>query len=145
LVRVQPGVPLNIVLQENLLFQNINKYILLDKSERQIHIDLKSVCVEIGTNSQQCRALLAYFLGTNIPRGMMIHLCHACANANCSNPKHLYWGTAKENQQDCGFQELGVKATKGKTWNHSEETKEKMRKVKIGKPSNNVKGINKST
>ena len=29
-----------------------------------------------------------------------IDLCHACHNDKCSNPKHLYWGTRKENVQD---------------------------------------------
>jgi hypothetical protein len=24
-------------------------------------------------------------------------LCHACNNAKCSNPRHLYWGTDREN------------------------------------------------
>jgi hypothetical protein len=31
---------------------------------------------------------------------MKIHLCHACNDHSCSNPKHLYWGTAKENFED---------------------------------------------
>lgn len=24
-------------------------------------------------------------------------LCHACGNGKCSEPKHLYWGTDREN------------------------------------------------
>lgn len=27
-------------------------------------------------------------------------MCHACHNCKCENPKHLYWGTDKENCQD---------------------------------------------
>ena len=27
-------------------------------------------------------------------------MCHACNNGKCSNPKHLYWGTASENRMD---------------------------------------------
>ena len=43
---------------------------------------------------------MAHLLDTTIPSGHMIHVCHACNNEKCSNPKHLYWGTAKENRQD---------------------------------------------
>ena len=39
-------------------------------------------------------------MDTSIPSGHKVHVCHACNNANCSNPKHLYWGTAKENRND---------------------------------------------
>jgi len=29
-----------------------------------------------------------------------LYVCHACGNASCCNPNHLYLGTAKENQND---------------------------------------------
>ena len=78
----------------------------LSLEERQSHIDLKSKCVEIGgQDSRHYRGLLAWYLGTTIPSGMLIVLCHACNNHSCSNPNHLYWGTAKENTADafaCG-------------------------------------------
>ena len=40
------------------------------------------------------------FAGTTIPSGKKIHVCHACNNAACSNPNHIYWGTASENAID---------------------------------------------
>jgi len=124
------------------MFRNIDEYILSSKNERQLHLHLEESCIELGTNSQQCRALLAHYLNTTVPKGMKIHLCHACHNGKCSNPRHLYWGTCKENQLDCDFQAKGVKATKGKNWKHSQETKERMSLAKLGKPSNNRLGVN---
>lgn len=35
-------------------------------------------------------------MGTTIPSGRIL-LCHSCNNAKCSNPRHLYWGTDREN------------------------------------------------
>ena len=34
-----------------------------------------------------------------IPKGLCI--CHHCDNPPCCNPKHLFMGTRKENNQDC--------------------------------------------
>ncbi|NBR61182.1 MAG: hypothetical protein EBT86_05960 [Actinobacteria bacterium] len=53
-----------------------------------------------GGNSTYSKALLAEHTGTTIPKGYMILVCHACNNAKCSNPKHLYWGTPSENRMD---------------------------------------------
>lgn len=83
----------------------IEEYIELSKTERQSHLDLTSSCIERGGPekgglSAYCKGLLAHILDTTIPSGHKIHVCHACNNANCSNPKHLYWGTAKENRND---------------------------------------------
>lgn len=39
-------------------------------------------------------------LDTTLPKGAFIHLCHGCNNEFCSNPNHLYWGTAKDNHLD---------------------------------------------
>ena len=87
------------------MFEDINEYIKKTKEERQSHLDLSSSCIEIGTNSYQCRALLAHTLRTILPKGRKILLCHACNNDKCSNTKHLYWGTSSENRRDamdCG-------------------------------------------
>lgn len=78
---------------------NLEEYISLSKEERQKHIDLTEPCLERGGNSTNHRGVLAQFLNTSIP-GHRIVLAHACNNGKCSNPKHLYWGTHKENTED---------------------------------------------
>ena len=80
-------------------FTDINEYILLSREKRREHLKLEEPCIEIGGDSRTCRGLLAHFLGTTI--GEHNHyVCHACNNAKCSNPVHLYWGTPKDNWQD---------------------------------------------
>ena len=69
-----------------------------DLQERLKHIDVDSACIERGGNSTVHRGVLAQYLNTNIPTG--IDLCHYCGNGSCSNPKHLYWGSRKENVAD---------------------------------------------
>ena len=102
-------------------FKLIEEYIQLSKLDRQNHIDLKDPCIFIGGSSHQARLLMAHFLGTTVPKGMKIHLCHACNNGDCSNPKHLYWGTVSENAIDrvnCG-RNISYKSLpnhKGKSW-----------------------------
>lgn len=85
----------------------IEEYILKLKTERQQHLELSSPCLErggprTGGLSTYCKGLMAHILDTTIPSGHMIHVCHACNNAKCSNPCHLYWGTAQENKLDQG-------------------------------------------
>lgn len=80
--------------------KDILEYITLPKAERQQHIRLNEDCVERGAGSYYFKGLLAHLLDTTIPTGHKIHLCHACNNAKCGNPNHLYWGTAQENRQD---------------------------------------------
>ncbi len=70
---------------------------------RQAHLRLSEPCKLIGGVSSNFTGLLAEKLGTSIPnRGIkpVVHLCHACGVAGCSNTNHLYWGTAKENVKD---------------------------------------------
>lgn len=80
--------------------KDINEYIKLPKEERQKHIRLDDPCVERGGQSMYCKGLLAHIHETTIPSGKKIHVCHACHNGACSNPNHLYWGTASENRLD---------------------------------------------
>lgn len=73
----------------------------LIKESREVrtqHLDLTEPCIERGGNSTVHRGVLAQYLNTNLPN--KVDLCHACHNGKCSNPKHLYWGTRKENVQD---------------------------------------------
>jgi hypothetical protein len=84
--------------------KQITEYILLPLIDRQTHLKLDEPCIERGGLKQftsvMCRGLLAHILDTTIPRGSKIQLCHACHNGKCSNPFHLYWGTARENVLD---------------------------------------------
>lgn len=77
----------------------ITEYIKKDREERRNHLDLSESCLERGGNSTIHKGVLAQYLMTTIPSGRIL-LCHACHNGNCSNPKHLYWGTDKDNWQD---------------------------------------------
>ncbi len=86
-------------------FVDIATYMQLSRSARRAHLRLGSACIEIGGNSYAFRGLLAHARGTTLPAGNKIMCCHACNNDKCSNPDHLYWGTAKDNVQDmheCG-------------------------------------------
>jgi hypothetical protein len=85
----------------NTYMQDIYEYILQLQSERQKHLRLDDLCIERGSsNSFMFKGLLAHFLDTTIPQGKWIFVCHACHNAKCCNPYHLYWGTPKENKMD---------------------------------------------
>lgn len=79
-------------------------YMKLSLEERKKHIDLDSPCLERGGYSTKFCGVLAEGLNTSIPDkkidGINVHLCHACNNGKCSNIKHLYWGTPKENFKD---------------------------------------------
>lgn len=81
--------------------QNINEHIKLSKEQRQSHVDLVEPCCERGGNSTNHKGVLAQYLDTTIPSGRIL-LCHACGNGKCSNPKHLYWGTDRENVVEDG-------------------------------------------
>jgi len=77
------------------------KYMELSLEKRQSHINSDSPCLELGCNSKDSRALLAIFLNTTAEKmGTKGMLLHTCNNPKCSNPEHLYWGTAKENLAD---------------------------------------------
>jgi hypothetical protein len=79
----------------------VEEYIKKSLKFRQKHLNLNENCVLRGGNSTKLQGLLAFFLDTSIPeKYSKILLCHACGNEKCGNPKHLYWGTQKENVQD---------------------------------------------
>jgi len=92
------------------MITDFKSYMSLPKVERQKHLDLSAACVERGGNSTNHRGLLAYYLDTVIPTGRAAVLAHACNNAKCSNPMHLYWATDRENIVEDGT-EFG-------TWKH---------------------------
>jgi hypothetical protein len=75
---------------------NIYEYINLPRDDRRTHLKLNEPCCERGGNSTNHKGVLAEYLGTTIPKGRIL-LCHACNNSLCSNPRHLYWGTDREN------------------------------------------------
>ena len=76
----------------------VEEWIKESKKVRTAHLILEEPCIERGGNSTVHRGVLAEYLGTNLPD--KLDLCHACGNGKCSNPKHLYWGTRKENIED---------------------------------------------
>ena len=80
--------------------KDINDYMQQPLEERQAHLKLDEACLERGVQSMYLKGLLAHVHDTTIPSGKKIHVCHACNNAACSNPNHLYWGTASENALD---------------------------------------------
>ena len=80
--------------------KNIEDYIQQPLEERQKHLRLDEPCLERGGQSMYLKGLLAHLHETTIPSGKKIHVCHACHNGKCSNPNHLYWGTASENKKD---------------------------------------------
>lgn len=81
--------------------KDILDYIQLPLEDRQEHLKLDEACIERGGQySMYLKGLLAHIHDTTMPDVKSIHVCHACHNASCSNPNHLYWGTASENAQD---------------------------------------------
>ena len=80
--------------------EDINEYINKPYAERTSHLELDTECREIGGNSTAFKGLLSHILGVTIPSSSKILLCHKCHNGKCSNPKHLYYGTPKENIND---------------------------------------------
>jgi hypothetical protein len=78
---------------------DITQHIKEERETRRKHLDLSEPCCERGGNSTNHKGVLSQFLNTTIPSGRIL-LCHACNNGKCSNPKHLYWGTDKDNLID---------------------------------------------
>lgn len=122
-----------------------NVYLLIEeqnKPERQKHLNLEEPCLERGGNSTIHKGVLAQFLETTIPHGTKVLLCHACNNGKCSNPKHLYWGTSKENVEDSIRAGTYFGGKQYRCVSVSEETKKKISSTLKGRPSNNKSGKN---
>lgn len=81
------------------MFVNLIEYLVQDRNMRRLHLNLQQPCIEIGGDSRLFRGLLAHHLKTTIDNRKAL-VCHACHNAKCSNPNHLYWGTNKDNWID---------------------------------------------
>jgi len=75
---------------------DIYEFINRTREERRQHLNLSEPCCERGGNSTNHKGVLSEYLGTTIPKGRIL-LCHGCHNSLCSNPRHLYWGTDREN------------------------------------------------
>ena len=75
---------------------DITEFITRPREARRVHLDLTEPCCERGGNSTNHKGVLAQYLDSTIPSGRIL-LCHACHNARCSNPRHLYWGTDRDN------------------------------------------------
>jgi len=75
---------------------DVTEFINRSREDRRSHLCLSEPCCGRGGNSTNHKGVLAQYLDTTIPSGRIL-LCHACNNDKCSNPKHLYWGTDKEN------------------------------------------------
>lgn len=78
----------------------IEDYMRLSREERRSHLDLTTPCDTRGGESKQFRGLLAHHLGTSIPAGRFVFLCHACNEGGCSNVRHIYWGSPRDNHLD---------------------------------------------
>jgi hypothetical protein len=79
------------------------EYLSSPREERRSHLDLSEDCLLRGGNSTVHKGVLAQYLNTNLPGTLPTGracLCHACHNGGCSNPRHLYWGTDRDNMLD---------------------------------------------
>ena len=130
-----------IIIDENYMSQS--------KQNRQSHLNLNEQCIERIFETQYkksgysyyLKGLLAHFLDTNIPLrnkdGINVLMAHACNNAKCCNPKHLYWATHKENIMDSGsFYERDLKK------NGKQSIIDRNRKIAKEKPPGHFSKIN---
>lgn len=73
------------------------------RETRRNHLDLTEECIHRGKlkSSVYLIGLVANFLDTTVPiSGYKIKVCHACNNPDCCNPRHLYFGTSRDNVVD---------------------------------------------
>ena len=98
----------------------LSDYILLPREKRIEHIDLSTEC-ELGTLYGRSRGgndKLYGLIGVEDDienwTSERIHICHLCdcgrRKGECGNPRHIYIGTASENQFDQGKEFLHKRA-----------------------------------
>lgn len=98
--------------------KTINQHMQLTQKQRQNHIDLTDSCYGFVITKGKNKGKLSPFKGyakTSLLdfhqienfSGRQFQTCHLCPNHSqaphgfvCINPKHLYFGTAKENNND---------------------------------------------
>lgn len=61
----------------------------------------------------------------DVPKGM--YVCHKCDNTRCSNPQHLFLGTAKDNNRDCVNKD---RHPKGERHGNAKLTEEIVKKIR---------------
>jgi hypothetical protein len=70
-------------------------------------------CSGYGSYNYTAAHIASYKIhGGEIPKGMCV--CHTCDNTMCVNPKHLFLGTVKDNNQDRARKKRTVIPSKNK-------------------------------
>jgi len=80
-------------------------YFNTSRDNRISHVDLTDACILVDPSRPAARKALESFLGVAKPVDRRWHTCHLCENCSnreqiCINPKHIYFGTARENALD---------------------------------------------
>jgi hypothetical protein len=122
---------------------DIKEFIQRSRDERRVHLKLEEPCCERGGNSTNHKGVLAQYLDTTIPSGRIL-LCHACNNEKCSNPRHLYWGTDKENITIDNPQWKNLWERQVEKYGYEEACKRNARKMNGNKNGSGNKGKPKS-
>lgn len=85
----------------------LSEFMQLSREERSAHIDLTTPCDLSRKRGISKKMMLAFFeLENDIENWITgrIHRCHLCecgrGRGECSNPRHIYYGTPSENTLD---------------------------------------------
>jgi len=117
--------------------KTIEQHMQLNQKQRQAHIDLSSPCIPAlytrntvknkkgafsnkrHGSSQAKNELIEYHYIQKF-NGRNVHTCHLCTNDStapndfvCKNPKHIYFGTPKENSFDISCNDRKQRSRKG--------------------------------